>query len=191
MKSQLAIFDLDGTLYDTVDVNYEAYRLALKVYGRTLDHDHYHSKCNGQFYRQFLPTIFPDLSEHDVEQIHEKKKELYQGCLSKAGQNTHLINIIRHMRSEYYIALVTTASKRNAEEILDYFNHRNLFDLIVTQEDVRAKKPDPEGFCSAMRFFGVTPARTLIFEDSDDGVQAAIRSGASVFRALAFRRGLA
>ena len=82
----------------------------------------------------------------------------------------------------YNIALVTTASKKNSEEILNFFNKKDLFELIISAEDVKNKKPNPEGFIKAMNYFDINPKDTLIFEDSDIGIEAAIKSGANVLK---------
>ncbi|MCH5277774.1 MAG: HAD-IA family hydrolase [Desulfovibrionaceae bacterium] len=180
MKSRLAIFDLDGTLYDTRAVNFKAYQLALREYKIELDENFFYKNCNGKFYKQFLPIINSTLTEADIKTIHDYKKSIYYSCLQNATPNENLIQIIKNIHQEYYIALVTTASKKNAEEILMYFGHYNLFDLIITQEDTIKKKPDPEGFLKAMQYFNIKPEQTIIFEDSDDGVSAALQCGASV-----------
>ena len=57
---------------------------------------------------------------------------------------------------------------------------------MLTSEDVTRNKPDPEGYRAAMAHFGVTPAQTMIFEDSGPGLAAAQASGAAVFRVEAF-----
>lgn len=86
----------------------------------------------------------------------------------------------------YNIALVTTASKKNSEEILNFFNKKNLFELIISAEDVKNKKPDPEGFVKAMNYFNIDPKDTIIFEDSNVGIEAAIKSGANIFKVKKF-----
>ena len=48
-------------------------------------------------------------------------------------------------------------------------------------EDVKKKKPDPEGFCKAMDYYQILKEDTIIFEDSDVGIEAAEKSGATVF----------
>lgn len=184
MKNRLAIFDLDGTLYDTRAVNFKAYQFALREYQVELDKDFFYRSCNGQFYKQFLPAVAPHLTETDMEQIHNRKKSLYHECLSSAESNGNLIQIIQSIRPEYYIALVTTASRRNTEEILRYFRHYEMFDLIIAQEDVTKKKPDPEGFQKAMQYFEIQPEHTIIFEDSDSGINAALKCGAGVCKVL-------
>ena len=54
-------------------------------------------------------------------------------------------------------------------------------DSYVRQEDVEKKKPNPEGFLKAMDYFQILKSDTIIFEDSDVGVEAAEKSGANVF----------
>ena len=74
-----------------------------------------------------------------------------------------------------------SASKENTNDILDEFKIREMFDLVLTHEDIERPKPDPDGFITAMDYFGVLPKESVIFEDSDVGVKAAEASGATVF----------
>lgn len=179
MKKELAIFDLDGTLFDTRRVNYLSYNKALQEYGAGIEYEYFSQKCNGRHYSEFLPQILG--GTQNVEEIHRRKKMYYNEFLHECRENVHLFQILSCMKSNYYIALVTTASKKNCEELLRYFHRFELFDLIITQEDVEHKKPDPEGFLKAMERFGIENSRTVTFEDSDVGVEAAEKSGATVF----------
>lgn len=177
-KDYLAIFDLDGTLFDTGEVNYVSYREALRPYGIELEHDYFIRKCNGKHYTEFLPMILENV-EH-MEMVHAAKKEVYGKNLEKARVNRHLFQMIKLLRKEYYTAIVTTASLRNSLDILRYFGYLELFDLLITQEDIKKAKPDPEGFLLAMQKLNKDAGHTLIFEDSEVGICAARASGASV-----------
>lgn len=179
MRNKLAIFDLDGTLFDTREVNYHAYREALLPFSITLDHDYFITKCNGRHYTEFIPKIMGTADA--LEEVHANKKATYAKNLDKAKENVHLFQFIHAIKAEYYIAIVTTASKKNLQDILEYFDYLELFDLLITQEDVMQVKPDPEGFLKAMDYFGVSAEHTVIFEDSEVGIQAARASGATVF----------
>lgn len=177
---KLALFDLDGTLFNTNDVNYFAYDTALKEYGYSISYEYYCKHCNGRHYTVFLPDILNNNKEL-MEMIHDRKKELYHTFLNKVIVNEHLFNIIKLLKEKYYVAIVTTASKKNTFEILDYFGKRELFDLILTQEDICKSKPNPEGFIKAMNYFNIESKDTLIFEDSPVGIEAANKSGSTVF----------
>lgn len=176
---KLAIFDMDGTLYNTNDVNYYAYKEALQKYNVDIDYDYYCKYCNGRHYKTFIPKLV-NYDEAKVEAIHDLKKTYYSKNLDKVIINEHLFNIIKLIHGEYKTALVTTASKRNTLEILEYTNTKDYFDLILTAEDVKATKPNPEGFNKAIAMFNVLPENTIIFEDSEVGIEAARKTGASV-----------
>ena len=109
---KLAIFDMDGTLYNTNDVNYYAYKEALKEYNVELDYEYYCQFCNGRHYKVFIPALVNN-DEDKVEKVHEMKKIYYSKHLDKIIINEHLFNIISLIKKEYKIALVTTASKKN------------------------------------------------------------------------------
>lgn len=57
MKDKLAIFDLDGTLFDTSRVNYLAYKNALNKFDFDIDYTYYKNFCEGKHYCEFLQSI--------------------------------------------------------------------------------------------------------------------------------------
>lgn len=179
-KNKLILCDLDGTLFDTSEVNYQSYKKALNKLGYELDYDFFMKECYGKHYKEFLPKI--NLTKEEMEKVHIIKKNIYKDNLKYTKINTHLFNIIELSKKEYYLALVTTASKKNSKEILEFFKKYEIFDLFITSEDVKNKKPDPEGFIKAMNYFNINPQDTLIFEDSDVGIEAAQKSGAYVMK---------
>ena len=176
---KLALFDLDGTLFNTNEVNYYAYSEALKEKGYNIDYTYYSNYCNGRHYTVFLPQIVNN-NEEIINYVHKRKKELYSSYLNKAKINIHLFNIIESLKETYNIAIVTTASKKNTHDILKYYNKLELFDLILTSDDIEKPKPDPEGYLKAISYFNATPENTIIFEDSEVGIEAAKKTGSSV-----------
>ena len=106
--------------------------------------------------------------------------------MNKVKVNERLIDILKSLKNEYKIALVTTASRKNTEEILKYTNMERDFDLILTAEDIMNPKPDPEGFLLAMSKFQSNSNETIVFEDSDVGVEAAETAGVQVYKVINF-----
>ncbi len=175
LKNKLAIFDLDGTLFDTKDVNYNAYQNAIRMAEIDVKIDYYDfcKLYNGKNYREFLPKIIPNISEEKLKKIHNLKKNIYQEHLDKAKKNDLLFSMIEEIKEKFYISIVTNASKKSVEDILEKFSVKNLFDLLITQEDVKNPKPSAEGFLKAMNYFNISKENTIIFEDSEIGIQAA------------------
>lgn len=187
-KNKLAVFDLDGTLFDTKNVNYKAYSEAIKLcgYDTVVDYEYFCAFCNGNQYKTFIPEIIPEIAYAEMEKIHKVKQQIYPDYLVYARKNEHLFSFIRIIRKEYITAVVTTASKVNTVEILKFFSVYDYFDFIVTQEDVKKKKPSPECFLKAMKKAGVDKSGTIIFEDSSIGLLAAEESGAEYIKVYGY-----
>lgn len=181
MRDRLAIFDMDGTLIDTCRVNFMSYREALAEEGISLTFEYFRTECFGKGYKDYLPPLTGDDSDI-IERVHDRKVGLYDKYLGEAELNLALVDFIRGMKELYNMALVTTASKRNVYDIVEHFDLKKDFDLILTAADIPKLKPDPEGFLMAMRHFDIPPERTVIFEDSRVGTEAAMRSGAAVMK---------
>ena len=188
LKNKLAIFDLDGTLFNTKDVNYNAYQAAIKMTGidANINYNDFCNIYNGKNYKDFLPKIIPDILEEQMKNIHNQKKEIYKKYLNKAKKNDMLFSIIKEIREEFYITIVTNASQKNVNNILENFSVKDLFDLLITQEDVKNPKPSAEGFIKAMNYFNISQENTIIFEDSEIGIQAAINSGANYVKVYGY-----
>lgn len=185
---KLAVFDLDGTLFDTKDVNFSAYSKALEDLGykERIDYRYYCDYCNGNSYKNFIPKILGTVPEESLEAIHRRKMELYPSFLGKARMNEGLFSLIGTIRVNYVVALATTASRKNVFDILDCFSVRDCFDIFVTKEDVTKVKPDPECYLRAMEKAGAAKEDTIIFEDSETGLRAAEASGADYLRVYGY-----
>ena len=184
-KHKLAMVDLDGTLVFTQRANHLAYQTALAEQGFSLSYEQYVHHCDGRAYRDFLPEIMGQ-GHPAIESVHDRKIELYAECLKSAQVNERLVDILRALKSEYTLALVTTASRKNVDAILRYFALASLFDIVVTQEDVTAAKPDPVCYNAVIEACGVSRENCLIFEDSASGIAAGLASGCQT---LCIKRG--
>ena len=179
-KKKLIMVDLDGTLVDSLEANYLAYRKALNELEYNISWETYAKKCDGKSYKDFLPELLKGNIEH-MEEVHEKKKKYYPKYLEYIKLNVHLVAILQAIKDQYYTALVSTASRANVEIILNHFDLMGLFDWVVTQEDVKKSKPDPSCYIMAREHFGLNADEAVIFEDSATGLAAALASGSDVY----------
>lgn len=180
-KDILIICDMDGTLFDTSMSNYYAYRDACKELGYTVEEEKFLKVFVGKNYKDFLP-YFGVTSKEDMAKIHELKKAYYEKYMKCVSPNEKLIDFLRESRNEAILAVATTASKKNSIELLSYFDILDMFDIVLTQEDVGKLKPNPECYIKVMELAGISADRTVIFEDSGSGIKAALASGARYVR---------
>lgn len=186
MKDKLAIFDMDGTLFDTAEANYEAYKNAVeKVAGKcTIGWNAFKEECFGKNYKIFLKDVF-GLSNALIENVHEAKCSCYMKYVRKyVVENKFLFDVIGSIKDRYYIALLTTASTLNTYELLDEFVRTGLFDLIITGEDVKKLKPNVEGIEKAMLYFNVDSQNTVLFDDSEECINAAKHMGIDGYKVI-------
>ncbi len=165
--------DLDGTLVNTIRVNYFAYKKALSEFNYQLSYEEYKNDCDGLTYKIFLKNM--NIPKEHIEKIHENKKKYYKEFLHYAELNTRLVRILESLKkSGNKLALVTCASAENTQDVLRMFGLNNsFFDMIVTRENVISPKPSPEGFLLVMETLNFLPEDCIVFEDTAVGIHAA------------------
>lgn len=174
------IFDLDGTLVDTYKANYRAYREAFREAGVTFTAKQYR-QFFGWRLDDWVKKIIPEIDKGQLEKLKEDKSRFYEKNIKFCGLNNSLVTFLKYVKKMgYFTCLTTTASSKNAQYVLDYFDLKNLFDYIIYGEDVSRPKPDPECFDRCFKKFKVKPTECVIFEDSKTGCEAAVRSGATL-----------
>ena len=178
---QAVICDFDGTLADTFAANYHAYHDAFCQQGLTLSEDTYRAAF-GMRYDDFMRKV--GITDKQIAHaIREQKKECYPTYFHLLQPNKRLLELVRAFRlSGGKTAIASTARKENLENVLRFLGIADLFDVIQSGNDVAHGKPDPEIYTRVMETLQVTPANTLIFEDTEIGVAAAQASGAQCIR---------
>ena len=176
MAVKLLITDFDGTLVNTFTANYKAYKKALGEYGVNLTRKKYR-ECFGFRFDRFMDTMGIE-DEVVRKNIKDKKAEYYPLFFKDLILNAPLMNFIKAFHySGGMTAIASTARKINLMNVLSYFGVEDSFDLILAGEEVSNGKPDPEIYLRTMQRCGVTPAESLVFEDSPVGIEAAERAG--------------
>lgn len=171
------ITDFDGTLVDTFEANLRAYQKAFHEVGVSLTEDKYR-ECFGLRYDAFMSRmgIFDDQT---VNAIKDLKKKYYPQYFEYFRSNHALIEMIDTFHQlGGKTAIASTARKENLMNAVNYLGISDDYDLIFAGVDVKKGKPNPEIYIKAMEALGVTPEETLIFEDSQVGIDAAKAAGA-------------
>jgi HAD superfamily hydrolase (TIGR01509 family) len=169
------LFDLDGTLIETHEANFLAYNSALKLLDLQMTPEEF-GKTIGKDSREFLLEIFPQLTKSNLNLIRDHKRQVYSQYFSKMVVNDFFINLISKNRDKK-IVVVTNGKSANVMEVLKYHGLVELFDHIVTGDDVDNGKPSNEIYLLALKVLKLTSSQVVAFEDSESGRQSAIAAG--------------
>lgn len=171
-------FDLDGTLVNTHEANFRAYKQAVNdITGEELGDDLMAKIKNGESSKDFLPVLLPEVSNEHVDAINTRKKEVYPSHLDASELNVYLSTFLKQMSENYVTALVTTAKKDNAEAVLAAHGIDSYFDFKIFGHDVKSMKPSPEAYLLALEKSGLSADEVIAFEDSQKGIDAATAAG--------------
>lgn len=182
MQIKLVLLDFDGTLAATAEAHTKAYIMALQESGISFSEEEYRNQFFGVRCSEFLQTI-GITNKEDREKIRLRKIELYPTFFDSVRLNEPLWNFAQDFRAKGgKVWIVSTGQRDNITNAMQYLGIDGMVDGILTSDDVVEPKPSPEAFLKAMAIEGVTPAETLIFEDSTVGIAAAKASGAAYFK---------
>lgn len=181
---KLIIFDLDGVLIDAKQIHYHALNSALPPEYKISWEEHI-LKYDGLKTKQKLLMLSKEkqLPIDLYELIWNKKQKNTQKELLNIQPNNKLLEIIKDISDkQYMIAVCSNSIRKTILTALHRLNIIQYIDLILSNEDVISSKPHPEIYWKAMAKFKLLPKETLIFEDSPNGLLAAKRSGANIYR---------
>jgi len=187
MDKKMFIFDLDGVLVDACDWHRDALNDALlKTCNYTISQEDHVATFNG------IPTskkliilskmgIVP-AEKHEL--INNLKQKLTIEIIEKkAKQRNEKIEMIKKIKEKgHVVCCYTNSIRKTAHLMLKKTGIYEMFDFILTNQDVNNPKPDPEGYIFLMNKFNFSKENTFIIEDSPKGIKAAITSGANVIK---------
>lgn len=174
---KLMVTDFDGTLVDTFEANLRAYQKAFADVGLQLTSEDYR-RCFGFRFERFMASM--GIFDQKIgDKIRDSKKKYYPEFFSHLKVNVPLVELISTFHKlGGKTAIASTARRENLENALQHAGLHSLFDLIIAGEDVKQGKPSPEIYETVMERMEVSPYETLIYEDSEVGLQSAKASKA-------------
>ena len=176
------IFDLDGTLINSMPYHFIAWKNACQQLGLNLDIDFLKSQT-GNSNRRIAADIINYsgmVNKVTVDQVTETK-------LQEFYKHEHLISLIepvfaiaREYHGKMPMAIGTGGPKKSVERSIELTGLNKYFDIVVTADDVQNHKPHPETFLTCAVIMGIKPEFIEVFEDGDLGIEAALRAGMKV-----------
>lgn len=184
------IFDLDGTLVDSMPVHYKAWRWALREHGAPEHVFRWHEfVAHGGM---AAPDIVADLNavyglNMEPETVAEDKRNRYAWLLlnEQLPVIQETIQLVRQLKEQGIpYAIGTGSMPSGAMETLQSAGVADLFSIMVTPADVPPGfgKPRPDIFLLCAEKMGVNPRECVVFEDAEPGIQAALAGGMDYVR---------
>lgn len=180
------LFDMDGVLIEAKDWHYEALNKALHHFGHHISRESHLTTFDG------LPTKMKLKMLHDSRGlpiglqplIFQLKQKYTQQISSQECRPTfnHQYALSKLKAEGYSMAVCSNSITQTIDAMLTASQLENYFSHKISNEDVSQAKPDPEMYLKAMSFLKVSPSESLILEDNDHGIQAALASGAHLLK---------
>lgn len=181
------VFDMDGVLVDACEWHRIALNESLKHYCNyeiTLE-EHY-NEFNGLPTKVKLQMLKNKgiVSESLFKEIEDlKQSKTIEIVNNYANIRQEKVDLLMYLKSKNIkTACYTNSIRKTASLMLEKTGILNMLDLLVTNQDVTFSKPHPEGYLLCVDKLNTTKERTLIVEDSDKGIQAAIASGCKLLK---------
>lgn len=176
-KAKALIFDLDGTLADTMPVHFLAYKNIVAKYGI-----------------HFTPELFAKLAgipavgtieklnewfgtKMDAEVVGHFKESEYEKIMHKMKPIAPVVELAKKYHGILPMAVGTGGYHRLAWKTMDILGLDKYFDILVSTDDVARPKPFPDTFLKCAEMMGVEPSVCEVFEDAQLGIQAAKAAG--------------
>lgn len=178
MKVNAVIFDMDGLLFDTEMVYYEETQMVADQMGFPYDKEFY-LRFLGVSDEEVWANYHEIFAEYGRETVQRFIDESFQETLTRfASGNVQLkpgvMELLDFLEEQDIPKVVASSNQRKVIELLlEKNNLLTRFDMIVSAENVKRAKPDPEIFLLAQQKLGTTKENTLILEDSQNGILAA------------------
>ena len=173
------LFDLNGTMVDDMDYHIRAWHRISTELGARLSIEEVKAECYGKN-GEVLERIFPGrFTAEEKDRISIEKEIQYRRefkpCLKLLNGLDQFL-ALAHQQG-WKMAIGSAAIMSNVDFVLDGLNIRHYFEAIISADQVKNSKPDPETFATCARLLGADPADCIVFEDAPKGVECADRAG--------------
>ncbi|MBK1832801.1 HAD family hydrolase [Roseibacillus ishigakijimensis] len=176
------VFDLDGTLIDSMPAHFESWCEALNQVGAAgiFGEDVFYA-MGGRPTKDIVVQLNAENNlKLDPDTVAFAKKKAFLSRLDQVTVIDEVVDYARSWRGKVPMAIATGGSRMVVEKTLQVLELSDLFDEVVTADDVKVGKPDPEVFLQAAERIGVEPTKCVAFEDAAPGIMAAQLAGMQV-----------
>jgi beta-phosphoglucomutase len=178
------LFDMDGVLIEAKDWHYESLNRALEHFGMSISRHEHETTYDGLPTKKKLEMLSQEKGlPRGLHNFINNLKQQYTFelvhtlCRPRFRQEQALSELKRH---GYKLAVCSNSIRATVELMMDKAALTPYLDLMLSNQDVAKAKPAPDIYLTAMQRFGLQPHECLVVEDNENGIKAAMASGAHV-----------
>ena len=178
LKPKAVIFDLDGVITNTASYHYEAWKKVADELNVEFNED-LNENFKGVSRSKCLELLLKwgniKLTDDQFNEILDRKNNYYKDLLNNLSPKDILPGIIEaiHYLKENGIKIALFSVSKNTNMILEKLNIFDLFDTVITGNDISNSKPHFEGYLLAAKNLDVDPKLCVMVEDSISGINGA------------------
>ncbi len=175
-----AIFDFDGVVVDSAPHHELCWHKVAKEYSKSLTHEQFLAGFGVKNERFISEIICWTEDPEKISEIATRKEALFQEHIKTAKIDliAGLEPFLKALKAKQIpVAIASSSILKNIDLVLAKSSVKDFFSQIVSGEDVKVGKPDPQCFLEAAKRLHFAPERTVVFEDALLGVEAAKRAG--------------
>ena len=171
--ARAVLWDMDGTLIDSENLHWISWRDTMADEGFALTEEQFLSSFGQRNDAIIAGWLGVAATPEVVERIGNAKEEGYRHLVRTKGISA-LPGVVQWVRALYkrgwVQAIASSAPRPNVDVVLDALAAAGAFQGVVSAEDVRRGKPDPEVYLTAAARLGVSPGRCIVVEDAVAGI---------------------
>lgn len=171
------IFDLDGTLADSMPIHFMAWKTTAAENGFEYTEKQFFDTAGMPTYK-IVSIINREMGlDLDPQKFSHRKEEIFLENISKVKLIRPVGEIVKEYHKRLPLSIGTGGKKEIARLTLKILGFDQFFDIIVSAEDVENHKPHPDTFLKCAGLMGVAPEFCQVFEDGEMGLLAAKSAG--------------
>jgi beta-phosphoglucomutase family hydrolase len=173
------IFDIDGTIIDSMPAHNQAWSVFFTRHGRTLDDRDFFQRTAGRTAAEVLREFFGPVSSTQMLELVNEKDAVYRELFGPVFREVPGFTAFARAAHEggLKLACATAGRADNIAFALVHLGLEDFFDAVVGGHEVAQGKPAPDLFLLAARRMNVAPAQCVVFEDAPFGIEGARRAG--------------
>jgi len=176
-EAKALIFDLDGTLSDSLPVHIASWHAVCGKLNCTFD-ERILVEMTGAPTISFAERIKREQNlDIDPEEMVAMKQQEFRKNINRIKPHDAVIELMKSAHGKIPMAVGTGASRTSAMLQMQELEISDLFDFIVTADDVERHKPEPDTFLKCAELMNIAPQYCQVFEDGELGMQAAQTAG--------------